>query len=316
MVSIDVVIVNWNSGKRLKRCVESVISSAGDNFELGKIVVVDNASTDESLSGISGIDGLLQIVRNEKNEGFARACNIGARLSSAEYLLFLNPDVVLSPETLSSVAETLQKLDDDTSVLGIQLVDKTGAPTASCARKPNFTHLLHRALLLDRVFPGIFRSYHLTEFSHKEDRYVEHVSGAFYLIRRQVFDSVGGFDERFFVYLEDLDLSIRVGEAGYRIFFYAGTNAYHEGGGASKSDISSRQYHAVTSRILFAYKHFGRFYGSLILAVALTVEPCIRCLAGVFTLSWGKVLSNVKSYLKLWRNVVRILERARQDQEQ
>ena len=311
MVSIDVVIINWNSGERLKRCVESVISSDGGSFSVGKIVVVDNASTDESLSGISGIDGLLEVVKNKRNEGFAKACNIGARLGSADYILFLNPDVVLLPGTLSSVADVLQRLDEDTAVLGIQLVDETGVPTVTCARKPNFAHLLYRALLLDRVFPGIFRSYHLTEFNHSEDRYVEHVSGAFYLIKRHVFDSVGGFDERFFVYLEDLDLSIRVSDTGYRIFFYAGARAYHEGGGTSKSDISSRQYHAVTSRILFVYKHFGRFYGSLILAVALTVEPCIRCLAGVFTLSWGKVLSNVKSYLKLWRNVVKILERAR-----
>ena len=312
MVSIDVVIVNWNSGDGLRRCIESIVSSSGENFVVERIVVVDNASTDSSLSGISGTGGFVEIVRNERNEGFARACNAGARMGSAEYILFLNPDVVLSPDTLSSVAETLKRLDEDTAVLGIQLVDESGAPAVTCAREPGVFHFINRALLLDRVFPGIFRSYHLTEFSHREDSYVEHVSGAFYMIRRAIFTDIGGFDERFFVYLEDLDLSIRVREAGYRIFFYSGAKAYHEGGGTSKGDISSRQFYAVSSRILFAFKHFGRFYGSLILVTALTVEPCIRCLAGVFSLSWEKLLSNVKSYLRLWRDIGKIMEKARE----
>jgi len=106
---LDIVIVNWNSGEQLKSCLESIVKTDKTGFELNKVVVVDNASSDNSLFGLEEIDLPLKIIRNSTNRGFAAACNQGAKESDADYLLFLNPDTVLFKDSLSKPIAFMEK---------------------------------------------------------------------------------------------------------------------------------------------------------------------------------------------------------------
>ena len=122
----------------------------------------------------------------------------------------------------------------------------------------------------------------VTEWRHTSTRQVDHVIGAFYLVRRSLFDSLNGFDERFFVYLEDLDLSLRVHRAGWRCVYYTGAQAFHAGGGTSRQVKAARLFYALRSRLLYGFKHFSPPQAWIVLGVTLLLEPVPRLLLSLW----------------------------------
>jgi len=237
--SLDVVVVNWNARDLLRAALVSLAGALDGSFELRRVVVVDNASSDGSLDGLADLSLPLEVLRNAENRGFGRACNQGARASAADYLLFLNPDTRLFADSLSVPLAFLERPENaGVAVAGIQLLGDDGRVSASCARFPRAATFLWIATGLDRIFARRGLGYRMTEWDHAESRDVDHVMGAFYLVRRRVFAELGGFDEDFFVYFEDLDLSRRVAAAGYRSLFLAEARAYHQGGGTSRRERS------------------------------------------------------------------------------
>ena len=256
--TLDVIIVNWNAGEQLRECLESLEASDRDEFVLEKILVVDNASTDNSLDRLDELDILLQIIQNDENRGFAAACNQGAAAGGAQYLLFLNPDTRVQPDTLlRSISFMEQPEHANVGLLGVQLTDSDGEVARTCARAPRLRHFLSPLLALDAVAPRLFPGLIQSEWDHADSREVEHVMGAYFLTRRKVFEALGGFDERFFVYLEDLDYAARVREAGHEIFFLADTSVYHRGGGTSEQAKAERLAYTMQSRVEYGRKHLG-----------------------------------------------------------
>ena len=208
--SIDIVIVNWNAGGQLRDCLESIVSADRYDAILERVVVVDNASHDGSADGLDDIGLPLELIRNSTNRGFAAACNEGTRGSTSDYALFLNPDTRLFGPSLTRPLQFMEQPENRrVGICGVKLVDEEGVVVLSCTRFPTPRILLARLLGLSHLFPAWFRSHEMLEWDHSESRKVDHVKGAFYLIRRPVFESLGGFDEDYFLYLEDLDLSLR-----------------------------------------------------------------------------------------------------------
>ena len=304
--SIDIVIVNWNAGPLLRRCLTALIGALDRGFTLARVVVVDNASSDGSAEGLEDLPLPLTIARNSTNRGFGAACNQGAAGSTADYLLFLNPDVYLKRDSLSApVAFLGEPAHRDVGVVGIQLRDATGAVTRSSARVPTAATIGARILGLDVLFPRWVPSLFLAEWNHESTRELQHVIGAFYLIRTTLFRQLQGFDERFFVYLEDLDLSVRATGQGWRIYYLADVHAEHTGGGTSDAIKALRIAYSLHSRIRYGYKHFGIVAGTLLAFGTLVIEPVPRlaralarrspaefrdtCLG--FGLLWGRVLA-------------------------
>lgn len=285
MNRLDIVIVNWNAGHLLDACVASILASRCESFGLGDVVIVDNASVDGSIARLAGqLREPVRIVRSEHNLGFAKACNLGARWGSGELLLFLNPDTRLFPDSLEGAVRVLEeRRPESVAVCGVRLIDESGATSRGCARLPNWQTFVVAALGLDRLFPGRFRSYVMTDWDHETSRFVDHVIGAFYLVRRSVFDSLGGFDERFFVYLEDLDFSHRIRERGLKTLYCAEVCAYHMGGGSSRAILARRLFYALRSRLQYARKHLPTAGAACVIAATLFVEPVIRVLHAVFT---------------------------------
>ena len=297
---LDIVLVNWNSGEHLATCIASVLSSPASAAAIGELIVIDNDSADDSLlRAESAVGGRLRVVRNDYNAGFGRACNQGARLGTSELLLFLNPDVVLQPQSVERAVLALQE-HPSAAVCGIKLVDQFGATARTCARKPTVSSMCLFALGLDRLAPIRMPAYVMTEWDHQQTRLVDHVIGAFYLVRRPVFESLGGFDERFFMYLEDLDLSSRILEHGWKCLYLAEVQAFHEGGGSSKKVLAKRLFYSIRSRLQYAAKHFGVPGYLAVTATSLLVEPLVRAALAVARVDFQTLRHTARGYTMLY----------------
>jgi N-acetylglucosaminyl-diphospho-decaprenol L-rhamnosyltransferase len=304
MPSLDIVIVNWNAGPLLRRCLAALSGAMAPGFELRRVVVVDNASSDGSHEGLEQLPLPVAVIRNATNRGFGAACNQGAKSSTADYLLFLNPDAYVTSTSLSvPVAYLSDSTHGDVGVAGIQLRGDDGHIARSCAREPTPGVIAARILGLDVVFPRAVPSLFLTDWDHATTREVPHVIGAFYMIRRELFERLGGFDERFFVYLEDLDLSVRVRQSRHRIMFLADAYVEHTGGGTSDAVKASRIAYSLHSRVLYGYKHFGWLAATLLAAGTLLVEPLPRLARALARGSVSEVRDTLLGFARLWRRV-------------
>jgi GT2 family glycosyltransferase len=308
--SLNIIIVNWNSGRLLRDCLKSINNSAyHDSFTLNRIVVVDNASCDGSAEELEELKMPLFIMRNEVNKGFAAACNQGAEDSSADYLLFLNPDTYLNGDSLAKPLIFMEEdLNQHIGITGIQLLDSNGEIARTCARFPTPGKFFSKMLGLDRLFPHAFPSHFMSEWDHQASREVEHVMGAFFLVRRFIFEELGGFDEQFFVYLEDLDFSFRARQAGWHCFYLADTKAWHKGGGTSEKVKAMRLFYSLQSRILYGYKHFGWWSATGLMLGTLLLELLARLTLSASRRSYGEIYETIKGYSILWGNLPLLLK--------
>jgi N-acetylglucosaminyl-diphospho-decaprenol L-rhamnosyltransferase len=298
--SLDIVIVNWNAGAQLQQCLDSIRSARCEVFELLRVVVVDNASSDGSANQLEASDLPLVMIRNQANRGFAAACNQGARNSRANYLLFLNPDCRLLSDSLSASLHYMEQPEHmRTGIAGIQLLNFDGSVSRSCVRFPTPVHMMSAALGLARLSPKRFPHYPMTTWDHLETREVDHVIGAFTLIRRAVFEQLGGYDERFFVYLEDLDLSQRMSKLGFTSAYLTSTRAVHQGGGCSGQAKAQRLFYSLRSRILYCYKHFGWVPATSVTLATLMIEPFLRLVYAVSREGLPEIRDTFKAYATL-----------------
>lgn len=295
-VSIDIIIVNWNAGIQLKHCIDS-INPVKQNLDL-RVIVVDNGSTDGSdLICDNAVDTVL--LRTGSNLGFGKACNLGAAQGFSKYLLFLNPDAALFPHTLENAFGFMQdSANADVGICGVQLVDNFGKLSRSCARFPTSFGLMLHAVGIDRLFPRL--GHPMLDWAHDSNRYVDHVIGAFFMVRRDVFESLGGFDEQFFVYLEDLDFSYRAYKAGWSSVYLADVQAFHSGGGTSDQVKARRLFYSLRSRLLYSVKHFSWFGSSLVICATLFVEPFSRSALAILRRSWPSLKETLHGYALLW----------------
>ena len=306
---ISIITVNWNAGPQLAK----LVASMGKHHHglVSAVIIVDNASTDDSLDRVDNLRGLCftpRIIRNAENVGFGKACNIGARFAESDYLLFLNPDAELYAETLPRALAYMQDpANAKVGICGVQLLDEAGQVSRSCARFPSPTGLVFHAMGVDRFVPGL--GHFMAEWDHAQTRVVDHVIGAFYLVRRELFDSLRGFDERFFVYLEDLDFSCRAKQAGWRSVYLADAKAFHAGGGTSHQVKARRLFYVLRSRLLYAFKHFS-FAGALAVTLAtLLLEPLSRSVLAMLRLSWTGLKETWAAYRLLWLWLFQVLRR-------
>lgn len=305
MNKLDIIIVNWNSGKQLYKCLASIQKTKKYGFVLNKVYVIDNNSKDNSLENIDLIGIHLEVIRNDTNKGFGAACNQGAGVSDSDFILFLNPDTELYEESLSKPLEFMTKKENSIiGVCGIKLVNENHVIQRSCCTFPTLIQFINRSTGLNHISPRNFPTYLMSYWDHDESKEVDHVIGAFYLIRSQIFKELGGFDEGFFVYLEDLDLSYRVNNLGYNIMYLSDAEAFHKGGGTSEQVKALRLFYSLRSRIRYAFKHFGHLQASIIFFFTMFIEPISRILLGIIKMSLSNILEVLKGYRLLWTNLL------------
>jgi GT2 family glycosyltransferase len=293
---VSIIIVNWNSGPQLQDCIASISQHVRRLVE--KVIVVDNGSMDGSDTSVENISDVT-LIRAGINLGFGKACNLGAQHAKSEYLLFLNPDAALYLDTLSKALAFMQDpANSAAGICGVRLLDGAGHVSRSCARFPSAVGFVAHAVGLDRFFPRL--GHFMAEWDHGQTRVVDHVIGAFFLVRREVFDTLNGFDERFFVYLEDLDFSYRASQAGWKSVFLADAQAFHAGGGSSKHIKARRLFYSLRSRLLYAFKHFSWAGAWAVLLTTLLIEPVSRSVLAITRLSWSGLRETWSAYAMLW----------------
>jgi GT2 family glycosyltransferase len=298
---VDVVIVNWNTGAELRRCLESIAATRAPGIRLGRVVIVDNASSDRSAHGLDDLPLPITVACNAVNVGFAAACNQGAAGSTADFLLFLNPDTRFVEDPLSGPVALMQSpAGRDIGICGIRLESDDGHPSTAAARYPSARIIVGEATGLGRIAPGLFPRHLLTEQETEVSRDVDQVIGAFFLVRRGLFEQLAGFDERFFVYYEEVDFAFRAARAGYRSHLLTSSRAIHHGGLSSDQVRARRLFYSLRSRLLYAGKHLPWLQRALVYVVTFAVEPWLRLVQTiVLRRSTGAAGEIARAYLLL-----------------
>ena len=299
---ISIIVVNWNAGNQLNSLLDSL--SKYHSELISDVVVVDNGSTDESLEYLknNSYDSYhLKVIQNSNNLGFAAACNQGSRLARKnDFLLFLNPDAAICTDTLRKVIESMSNSDaSNVGICGVQLFDESGNVSRSCARFPTPMVFFAHAVGIDRILPSF--GHIMLDWSHDSTCEVDHVIGAFFFVRRSLFEILNGFDERFFVYLEDLDFSYRARQLGWRSMFLTDVKAFHAGGGTSNQVKARRLFYSLRSRLLYSFKHFSFIAATSILLATLFLEPLSRCALALARRSLTSLKETCIGYSMLWR---------------
>ncbi len=272
------------------------------------MVVVDNASSDDSIEDLDNISLPITIIRNSSNCGFAAACNQGAMNSHARYLLFLNPDMILGAASLATAVEFMELSQNaNVGACGVQLVDDDQEIIRSCSLFPSPGRFLVQTFGLDRLFPGRFSSKFMTDWDHRETRQVDVVTGAFLLVRRPIFETLGAFDERFFVYLEDVDFLHSVHQRGWLCYYLATAQAYHKQGGCSEQAKASRLVYSLRSRILYSYKNFTWAAATGLLLGTILLEPFTRLIWAGLRGSAHEATETISAFAKLWAEIPGLL---------
>ncbi|NVN97559.1 glycosyltransferase family 2 protein [Candidatus Nomurabacteria bacterium] len=310
MVGIDIIIVNWNSGRQLFDCLQSIYISVLTDYQINRIVIVDNNSTDNSLKMLDTFNLPVSIIRNFTNLGFAAACNQGAKESKAEYILLLNPDTILQPDSLQKSLDFLSIPENSKiGIVGIRLFDENNVTHRSCTRFPTLASFIVKIFGFDKLLPRFFHSYPMVEWPHDTNREVDHVIGAFYMVRRIVYEALCGLDEDYFFYLEDLDFSLRANQTGWKSFYLADAQAFHKGGGTSDQIKAIRLFYSLRSRIEYSFKHFTLFPASLIFFATLLIEPLFRVVLAASRYSFNEISETANAYYLLYKDMPHIFTR-------
>ncbi|WP_207282469.1 glycosyltransferase family 2 protein [Pseudomonas sp. FW300-N2F2] len=262
----DVIIVNYNAGELLLACVRSAFAAGASS-----VIVVDNDSHDDSLLLVERTHAAgdsLHIVRNAANLGFAVACNQGAHLSAAPNLFFLNPDTVLAADAIDHLLLALRSAPEIGMVGGF-LCNPDGSEQAGGRRVfPTPRRAFMRAFGLSRL-SGLFPSLLSDFLLHKEPLpgtpiAVEAISGACMLVKREAIESVGLWDEDYFLHCEDLDWCMRFHQAGWRVLFVPDARVMHVFGGCSRHRPYFVEWHKHLGFLRFYRKFFRRKYPTVL----------------------------------------------------
>jgi N-acetylglucosaminyl-diphospho-decaprenol L-rhamnosyltransferase len=247
MTEIAVVVVNFNSTAQARRCIETAAADLADRNWTA--IVVDNASSDGGAAALQGLPRTT-VIANPRNVGFGAAVNQAVRTTKAELLWLLNPDCEVHPGAFAALAETLDR-HTDCAIAAPRLLNSDGTVQASARGEPSaWTGLFGRNTLLTKWFPSApaaRRNLPAADLvdSGVESAPVDWVMGAAMLVRRDRFDLVGGFDERYFLYWEDADLCRRLRERGFSTRYVPRARVSHSGGASAQTQSrdATRAFH-------------------------------------------------------------------------
>ena len=269
MIQLSVIIVNYNVKYFLEQAVLSALKAC-ENIT-AEIIIVDNHSVDGSVEFISQkfIESgksktPIHIIANKENTGFSKANNQGITIANGNYVLLLNPDTVVEEDTFEKCLAFMDARPD-AGGLGVKMIDGKGNFLPESKRAfPSPEVAFYKAFGLANIFPKskIFGKYHLGYLDENTTHEVDVLAGAFMLIRKTVLDKIGYLDEAFFMYGEDIDLSYRIVQAGYKNYYFADTRIIHYKGESTKKASFNYVKMFYNAMKIFANKHFtGRRAG-------------------------------------------------------
>ncbi|MFK5958744.1 MAG: glycosyltransferase family 2 protein [Lutibacter sp.] len=255
-MNLSIVIINYNVQYFLEQCILSV-QAASKNLTI-EIIIVDNNSTDDSCTLIQEKYPEIILIQNKENVGFSKANNQGVEIAKGKYVLILNPDTVVAEDTFIKILEFANN-KQNIGVLGVKLIDgsglflpesKRGIPTPQVAFNKLFGISSKRT-----------GKYYATHLNENETGVVAILVGAFMLLKRSIYNEVNGFDEAYFMYGEDIDLSYKILNKGYQNYYFANTQVIHYKGESTKKDVKHLNYFYKAMNIFYKkYFKLNRVY--------------------------------------------------------
>jgi len=283
-VDLSVIIVNYNVKAFLQQCLNAVFEAAKKiNTE---VFVVDNNSVDDSVEMLQQNFSDVKLITNSQNNGFAVACNQAIRQSSGKYILLLNPDTVVEENSFEQCFRFMESTPD-AGALGVKMIDGSGKFLPESKRSlPNAQSAFFKMFGLSALFPNskLFGKYQLRYLDENQIHEVEVLSGAYMFIRKSVLDEIGLLDEKFFMYGEDIDLSYRILQAGFKNYYFPETTIIHYKGESTKK--ASLKYVIVfyNAMLIFANKHYKgprQFIFRILVNLAIYLRASISMLKRV-----------------------------------
>lgn len=302
---VSVIIVNFNGGELLVRSVSKVFAS---DIPV-KVIVVDNASVDDSIQLLEkkyGSDSRLTIIRNSSNVGFSAANNIALRQADSDFIMFLNPDCFIKPDTISRLLQTFRD-NEQTGILGCRVLNPDGTEQKGCRRRvPTPWRTLVRVLGLSHFTKSAewLQGFDMSSEPLPEKAApVDAISGSLMLVSRQALEDVGPLDEGYFLHCEDLDWCMRFHQKGYKVLFAPDIEVTHYQGFSSKQRPLRVMWHMHKGMMRFYNKFFLRSYPlPLTIVVAFGVwfrfiALAVRQVFHIFTHLLGKSVRQIKALL-------------------
>ncbi|PKM92888.1 MAG: hypothetical protein CVU80_01005 [Elusimicrobia bacterium HGW-Elusimicrobia-4] len=261
MQSVTAIVISWNASELIEKCLEA-IKEYGANI-ISEIVVIDNASQDNTVDKIKTKFPDVKIICNEKNLGFAEAANQGIDISSSEYLLFVNTDAFLLEGCVEKLFDFISK-NDKIAIAAPRLFRHNGSVQKSATYYPTFFTEFFKSFF--QVWINIKELF----YSIKKGYSAGTIRGACFIARKSVLEKIGKFDESYFFFLEETDLCYRLKSAGWKIVYLPGAGVIHlSGASVKKANFDGRKQY-YTSILKFSRKHYSSFHGKLL-------EIFLRC---------------------------------------
>ncbi|MES1214265.1 MAG: glycosyltransferase, partial [Bacteroidota bacterium] len=263
-MQLSVIIVNYNVKHFLEQCLCSVQKAiAGVSREASsmnaEVIVIDNHSADNSIEYLKPKFPAVLFIVNNENLGFAKACNQGLKISKGKYVLFLNPDTIIPEDCFQKCISFLES-HPEAGALGIKMLDGSGKYLQESRRSfPSPLTSMYKLFGLSGLFPRsrIFSKYHLGHQDKNINHEVDVLAGAFMMIKKEVLEKVGGFDEIFFMYGEDVDLSYRIQKEGYKNYYFAESSIIHFKGESTRKGTLNYVRLFYNAMSVFVRKHYG-----------------------------------------------------------
>lgn len=257
VTKLAIIIVNFNSTDYLIRCLESIYARPSE-ADLA-VLVVDNASDDQSFEHVRTRFPDVSLILNKENLGFSAGCNQGIRTLDADFYLLLNPDCIVHAVALDRSVHYLSS-HPDFGILGCRVTNPDGSLQRACRRRiPRPSVAFYRFSGLSRVFPRSrrFGAYNLAPQEEDRIQEVEAVSGSFLMFRRELIQTIGFLDQTFFMYGEDLDFCLRATKAGWKICYFPEAEVTHFKRVSSSRRPKESNFHFYNAMRLFYLKHFS-----------------------------------------------------------
>ena len=273
MIQLSIIIVNYNVKEFVSNLITS-IRKAVKNIS-HEIIIVDNASTDGSAEFIRTKFPDIQLIANQKNIGFGAANNSGMEKARGEFFVLLNPDTIVREDTFEKLFRFFEE-NPQAGMAGCKVLNPDGSLQLGCRRSfPGIWNSFTKVTGLSRLFPGssLFARYNLTYLDENQTYEVDALSGSFMMLRRKVYEEIGGFDSQFFMYGEDLDLCYRIQKKGWKLYYVHTTEIIHYKGESTKRSNIDETKLFYDAMHLFVNKHFS---SSLIIKFILRSGIIIR----------------------------------------
>lgn len=300
MVKLSIVIVNYNTFIDLENCLNSLFKfEFSEDFE---VIVVDNDSINNKhfIKLIGNFNGRVKYIVNQTNHGFSKACNIGFSFSTGKYILFLNPDILFTGSILDAINfKYVNIFKNNLGIFGINMVNEFGQSQYTYSNFTSPISYILRALGVKTLLNKFGVSLGDLKFSNKS-QYVDQIIGAFFYLSRETFEKVGKFDERFFVYFEEMDFCFRAYKLNIHCFYENDILVIHKGAVTASYYKELSLYLNLKSRLLYFKKHFPFFIYLTIWFSTVIIEFFSRLLQSFFTFKLINIKIVINVYKKLF----------------